>query len=92
MDQIPYKIKQERIERLIKLQNQITAELSNEYVGKTYEVLIDGKNDKRPCVLIGRTDCGKLVNMKGDDGLIGSFVNVYIKSAKLSALEGDIVE
>ena len=92
MDQIPYKIKQERIERLIKLQNQITAELSNEYVGKTYEVLIDGKNDKRQGVLIGRTDCGKLVNMKGDDGLIGSFVNVYIKSAKLSALEGDIVE
>lgn len=92
MEQIPYKVKQERIERLIKLQNQITAELSNEYVGKTYEVLIDGKNDKRPGVLIGRTDCGKLVNMKGDDGLIGSFVNVYIKSAKLSALEGDIVE
>ena len=92
MEQIPYKVKQERIERLIKLQNQITAELSNEYVGKTFEVLIDGKNDKRPGVLIGRTDCGKLVNMKGDDGLIGSFVNVYIKSAKLSALEGDIVE
>lgn len=92
MEQIPYKVKQERIERLIKLQNQITAELSNEYVGKTFEVLIDGKNDKRPGVLIGRTDCGKLVNMKWDDGLIGSFVNVYIKSAKLSALEGDIVE
>lgn len=92
MEQIPYKVKQERIERLIKLQNQITAELSNEYVGKTFEVLIDGKNDKRPGVLIGRTDCGKLVNMKGDDGLIGSFVNVYIKSAKLSELEGDIAE
>lgn len=92
MEQIPYKIKQERIERLIKLQNQITADLSNEYVGKTYEVLIDGKNDKRQGVLIGRTDCGKLVNMKGNDDLIGSFVNVYIRSAKLSALEGDIVE
>ena len=92
MEQIPYKIKQERISRLIKLQNQITAEISDTYLGKTVEVLVDCINSKRKNTVCGRTDDNKLVNIKGDESLIGQFINVKITDAKMSALYGEIVE
>lgn len=92
MEQLPYKIKQERIGRLIKLQNRITKELSDGYMGKTVEVLIDTVNDKLPDTVCGRTDDNKLVNIKGGGDLIGRFVNVKINACKMSALYGDIVE
>lgn len=92
MEQIPYKIKQERISRLIKLQNQITAEISDTYLGKTVEILVDCINNKKSGVVCGRTDDNKLVNVKGDESLIGQFINVKITDAKMSALYGEIVE
>lgn len=92
MEQIPYKVKQERIARLIKLQNQITDEISQTYIGKTVEVLVDSVNNKLKNTVCGRTDCNKLVNIKGDSNLIGQFVNVKITSAKMAALYGEIVE
>ncbi len=87
MEQIPYEIKQDRIMRLIELQNAISVEISESYIGKTYEVLVeDAPSEGKLC---GRTDCGRLVTFDGDKSEIGNFVNVKIKSHRASALFGE---
>ncbi len=89
MEQIPYSIKQERIKRLIELQNKITLEISEEYCGKVMEVLVE--DAPKPGLLCGRTDCGRLVTFKGEKSLVGTFQNVRIDKNKASALIGEIV-
>ena len=89
MEQIPYAIKSERIGRLIALQNKITLEISQEYVGKVMEVLVE--DAPKPNMLCGRTDCGRLVKFAGNKELVGQFVNVRIDKNKASALIGEIV-
>lgn len=89
MEQIPYPIKSDRIKRLIELQNKITLEISETYVGKTKEVLVE--DAPKEGYLCGRTDCGRLVNFKGEKELVGKFVQVKIEKNKASALIGEIV-
>ncbi len=89
MEQIPYAVKSERIGRLIALQNKITLEISETYVGKIKEVLVE--DAPKEGFLCGRTDCGRLVNFKGNKELVGQFVNVKIEKNKASALIGEIV-
>ena len=89
MEQIPYAIKKDRISRLIALQNQITLTLSEAFVGKVKEVLVEDAPKEN--LLCGRTDCGRLVNFSGDKSLIGQFVNVRIDKNKASALWGEII-
>lgn len=89
MEQIPYAIKSERIGRLIALQNKITLEISEGYVGKVKEVLVE--DAPKEGMLCGRTDCGRLVTFKGTKDMIGQFVNVRIDKNKASALIGEIV-
>ena len=89
MEQIPYPVKSERIKRLISLQNQITLEISETYVGKVKEVLVE--DAPKEGYLCGRTDCGRLVNFKGEKSLVGQFVMVKIEKNKASALYGEIV-
>ena len=45
MPQIPYEIKQNRIKRLIARQNEITEEISKDYVGNVYEILVEGMQE-----------------------------------------------
>lgn len=89
MEQIPYDIKQDRIMRLIDLQNKITVEISETYVGNTYEVLAE--DAPTPGKLCGRTDCGRLVTFDGSKEDVGKFFNVKVTSHKASALFGEIV-
>ncbi len=91
MDQIPYAIKQERIARLIKLQNQITKEISLTYIGNTYEVLCEDVAPKNEGMVCGRTDCGRLVTFKGDAGDIGKFFMVKILRSQSASLFGEKV-
>lgn len=88
MEQIPYKVKRERIMRLIALQNEITKEESLSYLNNVYEILVEDVKDNKLC---GRTESGRLVSFDGDQSLIGQFVNVKITSAKSASLFGEII-
>lgn len=91
LPQIPYDIKRRRIGELIKLQNKITKELSEQYINNEYEVLVEGLNDKYQGTVAGRTESGRLVTMPGGRELIGSFVNVLITESKSASLFGKII-
>ncbi len=88
MDQIPYAVKQERIARLIKLQNKITKEISDTYVGGVFEVLCEDIAPKYEGMVCGRTESGRLVTFKGDSNDIGKFFNVKISQSKSASLFG----
>lgn len=91
MPQIPYEIKQNRIKRLIARQNEITEEISRDYVGNVYEILVEGMQEKKNGYVVGRTESGRLVSAKGDESMIGEFKNVKITAVKNAQLLGEIL-
>ncbi len=91
MPQIPYEIKQNRIKRLIARQNEITEEISKDYVGNVYEILVEGMQEKKNGYVVGRTESGRLVSAKGDASMIGEFKNVKITAVKNAQLLGEIL-
>ena len=82
----------DRITRLIAEQNKITKMLSKEYEGNVYEVLCEDNAPKKVGYVCGRTDSGRLVTFKGDEQLIGQFVNVKIDKSQSASLFGSLVE
>lgn len=92
MPQIDYQTKRRRITELIALQNEITRQLSEEYIGNVYEVLIEDVNKKYKNAVCGRTESGRLVSCIGDPSLIGTFQNILITEARSASLFGKIVE
>ena len=88
MEQIPYAIKQNRIERLIALQNSITKEISNDYIGGVYRVLCEDMAGKHKGMVCGRTESGRLVTFPGAKEDIGQFFNIKITEARSASLFG----
>ena len=89
MEQLPAAIKKQRITELVNLQNAITKELSEEYIGKIEEILVEDVNLKKAGYVMGRTESGRLVNFKGGSDLVGKFINVKINTSKSAALWGE---
>lgn len=91
-DQIDPAVKTDRIQRLIKSVNKISKEISDSFIGKTLEVLVEDFGDGYAC---GRDDLGKMVSFPyfGEKKeLLGKFVNVKILSSTISALKGEMVD
>ena len=98
-DDIPQETKDARAAQLMAIQQQISAEMMAQFVGKTEKVIIDRKEGD---YFIGRTqydspevDCEVLINgegMKGRKAKVGQFVNVNITKAEEFDLYGEIEE
>ena len=84
-DPTPKEEKNRRFDRLCAVQNAISEEIHNAYVGKTLRCLIDG-TDKD--MLTARTEGGRLVRLPGDPAKVGSFANITITSATTWSLTG----
>ncbi|NOS30995.1 TRAM domain-containing protein, partial [Staphylococcus aureus] len=63
-DNIPMDVKKERLQRLNKVVNELSAEAMKPYKGKIVEVLVEGESKRNPEVLAGYTEKSKLVNFK----------------------------
>ncbi len=83
---------QRNFDRLLELQNRISREINDTYAGRELDVLIDGESRTDKNVLQGRTDSNKVVNIKGDRGLIGKVVRVRITDVRTWSLRGEIIE
>lgn len=79
-DDIPEEVKQQRLQRLLELQAQITAKQRQGMLGSQVEVLVEKRSSKNPEFLKGRTRCWKKALFKGDDSLVGTLQNVHIHS------------
>ena len=86
-DPTPKEEKNRRFDRLCAVQNSISEEIHNGYIGKTLRCLIDG-TDKE--FLTARTEGGRLVRLMGDPSLIGSFAQITITGATTWSLTGTL--
>ena len=94
-DQIPEHVTKERFNKLLALQNKISREINESFVGKTVEVLVEGLSRTNEKKYTGRTEGNKVVNFDVvDDGvdLTGKIVTVRIDSAQTWSLNGTLVE
>ncbi|WP_303857978.1 tRNA (N6-isopentenyl adenosine(37)-C2)-methylthiotransferase MiaB [Aminicella lysinilytica] len=89
-DQIPEAVKHERFNRLVELVNSISAEKNAVYDGRIERVLVEGRSKRNSNAYSGRTDGFKLVNFKGEENMVGTFVDVEITEGKTFSLEGRI--
>ena len=81
--------KNRRFDKLCAVQNGISIEIHNNYIGKTLRCLIDG-TDKE--FLTARTEGGRLVRLTGETNLIGSFRNITITGATTWSLTGELTQ
>ena len=81
--------KQVRFDRLLELQNRISAEKHREYVGRTLRVLTDGTGRNKAGLpeTTARTDGGRLVRIP-EELPVGEFLNVRITDSTTWALSG----
>ncbi len=92
-EQVDEQTKSERLQQLMRLQNQKAKEESQKYLGKTIKVLVEGPSRKNPEMLTGRTSTHKIVLFKSDrKDLKGEFVNTRIYEAKTWTLYGELEE
>ena len=88
-DPTPKEEKNRRFDRLCEVQNRISLEIHQNYIGKTMLVLVDGKDGEQ---LTARTEGGRLVRMNGGDELIGQFVHAKITGCTTWSLVGELAE
>ncbi len=81
--------KQVWFDKLLEVQNGISARLHAEYVGKTVRVLVDGESGDADFPLASRTEGNRLVRVKGDKSLLGRFAQVKVTGSNTWALYGE---
>lgn len=91
-NQVPDEIKKERFERLLTLQNLISREINETFLGKKVEILVEGISKTNDNIYTGRTSGNKIVNYKGHKDDIGKLKNVLIYEIKTWSLEGKLIE
>ena len=84
--------KQKWFDKLLAVQNRISREKNAEYVGKTLEVLVDGRSEDPNYDLTARTEGFKLVHICGSEDLIGQTVQVEIERSSTVALFGKVIK
>lgn len=87
-DDVPEEVKIRRLNELIELQNQLSAESNAKDVGKTFEVLVEGVSKRSKEQLFGRTEQNKVVVFDCGMHRIGDFVKVRITDSSSATLKG----
>ncbi|ORJ59088.1 tRNA (N6-isopentenyl adenosine(37)-C2)-methylthiotransferase MiaB [Geothermobacter hydrogeniphilus] len=91
-DDTPREVRQERFERLLKLQNRISEEAWQEDVGKTLEVLVEGTSRQGEGQLFGRSSWNRIVNFSGPTELVGRMVQVRVTRSLRNSQVGERVD
>ena len=86
-DPTPKEAKSRRFDRLCAVQNAISEQIHESYVGKTMRCLVDGVDKD---TLTARTEGGRLVRFAGEEALIGSYQNITITGSTTWSLTGEL--
>ncbi len=90
-DDTPMDVKKKRLkilqDRLLLQASRYSASM----VGNTERVLVTGPSKKNPEQWAGRTECNRVINFDGPEGLQGQFVDIYVTEALPNSLRGRLV-
>jgi tRNA-2-methylthio-N6-dimethylallyladenosine synthase len=90
-DNITIDIKKRRLQEIVDLQRSHSLLNNKLYVGKNYQVLIEGFSKKSNEDFYGRNDQNSVVVFKKKQANIGEFVKVHITSCTSATLIGEII-
>ena len=88
-DPTPKSEKNRRFDRLCNVQNAISEEIHQNYVGKCLRCLVDGTDND---LLTARTEGGRLVRFEGCSDLIGTYQNINITGSTTWSLTGTLTD
>lgn len=91
-DDIAEEVKVRRLNELIALQNEMSAESNRRCIEQTVEVLIEGVSKRSKDELFGRTGQNKVVIIPRGDRRIGQTVRAHILESSSATLRGEVVE
>ena len=90
-DDVPEEVKIRRLNEIIALQNELSAEANRKCIGKQYDVLIEGISKRSKDELFGRTGQNKVVIVPRGDLRIGQLVPVIITESSSATLKGNVI-
>ena len=99
-DDVPYEVKNRRNNELLELQNRISEQDSQRFLGERVEVLVEGASDRAKhrgedsgeiVQLTGRTPDDRIVVFDGNPRLIGEIIPVAIYDVSAHTLFGAVV-
>lgn len=99
-DDIPFEVKKRRNNELLAVQNQISEEDNQAFLGRNVEVLVEGPSKKSepsassqggPIQLTGRTHCDRIVVFDGNQRLVGQTIPIGIYDVTAHTLLGTVV-
>jgi tRNA-2-methylthio-N6-dimethylallyladenosine synthase len=91
-DNVPEEVKIQRLNELIQLQTEISAQQNKKDEGKEFEILIEGFSKRSREQLMGRTPQNKAVIMDKGEHHVGDFVKVLITGSTSATLFGQEVK
>lgn len=94
VDDVPIKVKKERLARLIELQQTISRDINRRQVGQNFEILVEGRSHNDETKMAGRTRTNKLVIFPGNPQQYpaGSLVEVRSDEAFLWGFKGEVTK
>ncbi|MEL6252927.1 MAG: TRAM domain-containing protein [Bacteroidota bacterium] len=91
-DDVEESVKKARLAEIIKLQNEISAELNQADIGKTFTVLIEGNSRRSDEDWCGRNDQNKMMVFgKKGDHKPGDYVKVRCTETSSATLKGEMI-
>lgn len=91
MEQLPEKVRKERLQRVIDLQLVHTKEQMSKRVGKTVKVLVESVSRDSSDELLGQTEQHEKVAFKASKDMIGKFLQVKIVNLSGNTFRGEVV-
>jgi len=86
-DNIPVTEKRERLNKIEQLQENVATEINAQLLGRTVEVLVNGKKKGK---WQGRTRSGKLVFFRNNGDYLGQLVKIRIEKTSPWSLQGKV--
>ena len=85
-DNVPDGVKIDRLNRMIELQNQLSADSNRRDVGKIFEVLVEGVSKRSTEQMVGRTQQNKTCVFPRGNARVGEIVKVKVLSSSSATL------
>ncbi len=88
-DDVPEEVKINRLNEMIALQNELSAQSNHNCIGKEYEVLLEGVSKRSREQLFGKTSQNKVVVLDRGTHHVGEKVWVRINESSSATLKGE---
>jgi tRNA-2-methylthio-N6-dimethylallyladenosine synthase len=90
-DDTPHEVKLRRLQHLQATIDDSVRAISASRQGTVQRILVEGASRKDPTELMGRTECNRVVNFKGQPRLIGQMLDITITQATQRSLRGEVL-